>query len=323
VRIRTIKPALWDHERLGGCSDAARLLFIGLVSHADDEGRGRATLAFLKARIWAYADKTLAEVQSAIDELAAVVDRDGPLVLFYEVAGERYYSLPSWGRNQLISRKTPSKLPPPPKGLHELSMSPHVTLNELSMSPHVTLHEPSCPEGKGREGKGMDTLVPRPSDVARPLPEAIVSDLHEAGKPVGALKSTGTAPDTTQAIYVDPRPVSGRSGAIQKRSDPPTLATEQLLEVWNEGRKAPCRITPAKVRRVAARLREGWTVEEMTTAIRNLRKSAWHQGQNDRGWTADFDFLFRSSEHIEKWLNHRQNGRLVIEKREDYGPPKL
>ena len=37
ARIRTIKPSLWDSEKIGRLQDFARLTFIGLISIADDE----------------------------------------------------------------------------------------------------------------------------------------------------------------------------------------------------------------------------------------------------------------------------------------------
>ena len=37
-----IDPNFWTDEKLGECSIQERLLFMGLISNADDEGYGRA-----------------------------------------------------------------------------------------------------------------------------------------------------------------------------------------------------------------------------------------------------------------------------------------
>ena len=46
-----------------------------------------------------------------------------------------------------------------------------------------------------------------------------------------------------------------------------------------------------------------FTLEEILKALDNLSKSEFHQGDNDRGWKADPDFLIRNDEQIDKWLN--------------------
>ena len=38
MRIRTLKPEFWSHPVISRQSDAAKLLAIGLLNYADDEG---------------------------------------------------------------------------------------------------------------------------------------------------------------------------------------------------------------------------------------------------------------------------------------------
>ena len=38
----------------------------------------------------------------------------------------------------------------------------------------------------------------------------------------------------------------------------------------------------------------------LAKAIENTSKSEFHQGDNDRGWTADLDYITRSYENVEK-----------------------
>lgn len=109
-RIRSIKPTLWDSETLGKCSMLARLTFIGMISLADDEGRGRAGARFLLGRIHTWAtDVQEPALESALTELGT-----SGCAIFYEIEGVRYYYLPGWKGNQLINRPSPSILPPPP-----------------------------------------------------------------------------------------------------------------------------------------------------------------------------------------------------------------
>lgn len=46
-----------------------------------------------------------------------------------------------------------------------------------------------------------------------------------------------------------------------------------------------------------------YSLEQILQATRHLASSPFHQGKNDRGWKADPDFLIRSDEQIDKWLN--------------------
>lgn len=111
-RIRSIKPILWDSESLGRCSVLARLTFLGMISMADDDGRGRADVRYLLGRIHTYAnDVTEGQLQAAVEELRA-----SRCVVLYAAGPAHYYYLPGWRGNQLINRPTPSVLPPPPVG---------------------------------------------------------------------------------------------------------------------------------------------------------------------------------------------------------------
>lgn len=112
-RIRTIKPELWESEKLGRLSVLARLSFVGLISLADDEGRGRGDPAFLFARLHAYApDVGPKDMRKALDEIAGV-----GLAAFYQAAGCSYYAIPTWADNQKIDKPSTSKLPAPSTGV--------------------------------------------------------------------------------------------------------------------------------------------------------------------------------------------------------------
>ena len=83
ARIRSVKPDIWDSEKLGRKSILARLNFKGLISLADDEGRGRGNLEYLRGRLHAYAkDVNEKKFAEAIQEL----DSDN-MAIFYEIDG--------------------------------------------------------------------------------------------------------------------------------------------------------------------------------------------------------------------------------------------
>jgi hypothetical protein len=109
-RIRSIKPEMWDDEAIGDVSREARLLFIGLISQADDDGRLPASPRWLISKLYPYDDLTAGEVENWLAEL----DRAG-LILSYAHAGRPYAAIRTWDRHQSIDKRyhRPSKLPGP------------------------------------------------------------------------------------------------------------------------------------------------------------------------------------------------------------------
>jgi len=79
-------------------------------------------------------------------------------------------------------------------------------------------------------------------------------------------------------------------------------STEELVEYFNQKFGKSYRVTRDRLKKVSSRLAT-YSIEECKKAIDNLRSSKFHNGENDRGWVADFDFLFRSDEQIDKFLN--------------------
>ncbi len=115
ARIRTIKPSFWAHEQLGKMSPMARLTFLGLVSMADDDGRGRSHPEYLWGQLHPGQHPNVRRLwPGVLSELAQVQDDRGNLVYFYSVAGAAYYWIPGFKRQQRIDKPQPSALPPHP-----------------------------------------------------------------------------------------------------------------------------------------------------------------------------------------------------------------
>lgn len=104
-----LDPCLWDDPDVGSLKMPARLLFIGLISLADDEGRGVADPRQLKKQIFGFDDCTSIDVDIWLKELSTQVKN----VLLYEKDGKQYYFLANWERYQKISHPSPSRIPAP------------------------------------------------------------------------------------------------------------------------------------------------------------------------------------------------------------------
>lgn len=107
ARKRMVDPNIWQSEDFGKLSNLAKIVFIGLFSLADDEGRGRANPMYLKSNLFPYnEDMRSADIEKALLEISSNMS-----VIFYSCDGSSYYSLLSWYTFQKIEKPTNSKLP--------------------------------------------------------------------------------------------------------------------------------------------------------------------------------------------------------------------
>lgn len=110
ARKRMLSPDIWESESFSLLSDQAKIVFIGLISLADDDGRGKANPAFIKSTLFPYDEKRrVADVKSALSEIARCMSTQ-----FYSVDGNDYYFMKNWKKWQKIDKPSKSKLPAPP-----------------------------------------------------------------------------------------------------------------------------------------------------------------------------------------------------------------
>jgi len=110
ARIRTLKPDFWAHHKVAKLSRDARLLFVGLLSEADDEGRLVRSPKRLAGFLYPHDDGVEApEVDGWLWELERC-----RLVQSYEVEGVWFIHVPGFTKHQRVSHPSDSRLPPPP-----------------------------------------------------------------------------------------------------------------------------------------------------------------------------------------------------------------
>lgn len=108
-RIREVKPEFFLDEQLAEVGHAARLLFIGLWSLCDREGRLEDRPARIKAQVFPYGCE---DCEALLRELA---EHPGRFILRYEADGRRYIEVRTFKRHQRPHPKeTASKIPAPP-----------------------------------------------------------------------------------------------------------------------------------------------------------------------------------------------------------------
>lgn len=112
ARKRMIDPSFWEDPTIGSLSIPARLLFIGMMSHADDEGRLEVEPRYIRRAVFGFdEDVPTGVVVAFLDEIRTTCRG----VRFYEVDGRALASFTNWKRYQYIQKPQASKLPPPPE----------------------------------------------------------------------------------------------------------------------------------------------------------------------------------------------------------------
>lgn len=142
MRIRTIKPEFWKHPIIARLPDDTKLMAIGLLNLADDEGYFHAVPQIIRAEIFPFSDSSV-RVHGMITELS---DADYVEVRNHPKQGEIGHII-NFLEHQVVNRPRPSKL------LKYFTESKSVT-------DHGSITEPSRPEGKGRERKGKEVYTP-------------------------------------------------------------------------------------------------------------------------------------------------------------------
>lgn len=146
ARKRMIDPSFWTDEKLGTCEPLARLLFAGLISQADDEGRLPGHPALIRSQIFPY------DISISIEMIVGWLEQleSKKMIIRYEIDGQSYIAIRNFLKYQMINRPTPSKIPAPPddsmsdktirsnesKKCDEDSLNTHEQLNEDSLNTH-------------------------------------------------------------------------------------------------------------------------------------------------------------------------------------------
>ena len=125
ARKRTLDPGIWTSDQFIGLTHRQRLMFIGLISNADDEGRLRGENKKIKALIFPGDHIPISQIENDLQFLTFK-----KLIHRWQTEGEIYIELPTWHKYQKLNFKTESHLPSFKKGTDEI-----LTKDFVSVSP--------------------------------------------------------------------------------------------------------------------------------------------------------------------------------------------
>lgn len=183
-------------------SHSARLLFIGLITQADDAGRGTADVRRIKAAIFGGDDVTSVSVHGWLNECAA----QKLITLYATESHGDLYELPTWHLHQRINRPSPSNYPPPPD-----SEGAHGAFSERSLSTHWGSDGKEGSEGEeGSLGSdGSERIREAASTPARGTPSApdsatpISEDWQPSERNLEWLASTGLTAEQQREVIAE------------------------------------------------------------------------------------------------------------------------
>ncbi len=137
ARIRSIKPEFFTNDEIALLDPLTRLLFIGLWTQADRDGRMVDRPRRLKAVLMPYDE---CDIDAMLDALCA-----SGHIMRYELAGQRYIQVLNFRKHQ----------------------SPHLKENPSTI-PAPDLHGASPQEGRGEEWKGRESTREADSSTDKP-----------------------------------------------------------------------------------------------------------------------------------------------------------
>lgn len=113
-----MKPEIWEDEAIGRLGPWERLLFIGLITMADDEGRLRVLPSAIVGHVFPYDDVSPRKLLAWVDALEKF-----ELVRLYGHDGTNYCQIKGWSKHQKVNRPQVSTIP-------AFSLNGHGSLHE-------------------------------------------------------------------------------------------------------------------------------------------------------------------------------------------------
>lgn len=311
ARIRSYNPEMWTNEQLVNCSLAARLLWLGIQSFADDAGVLPARAMTLKMQIFPGDAMTPSDVTEMLQEL----EGQGLIVTYTAQDGQRYLQVQEWHKLQKIDK--PSYKHPVPAAatqirekninaetqkqagnhtFHQKSgydlPSSSVVVAEHSANSSRTLgeHSPSSTPRSGGEWKGMERKGGECESAHTPAHEAESSTMEvlPSGSDAGSPPEWGAAPPSWMEVAQE---------MIQYfTADPGGIAQWEMMEVGAGGRADPAKVCVAWAGKASPLQLQNWATQVGKLATWVQRQAV--SDRNDRLKTEKIDKHAANNGHL-------------------------
>jgi hypothetical protein len=106
---RMIDSAMWSNENFAALPVMARLLQVGIINMADDQGRVKAFPAYLRSQVFPYDDVSIDDIRKWLTLIA-----NNGTIAIYQADGKDYIQLLNWWEYQSLQYPAPSEYPAQP-----------------------------------------------------------------------------------------------------------------------------------------------------------------------------------------------------------------
>ncbi len=157
---RMLDSTILQNEKFASMPVMARMLVVGMVVTADDQGRGKAHPVFLRSQIFPYEDVPQVDIEQWL-ALAA----KNETVLIYSVDGKDYYQFVNWWTYQSHQYAMPSQFPKPPGWSDRIRKS--ITKGHIVTCNWITsdgTHSPDTCDEQGKLIQVSDQVVKQVND---------------------------------------------------------------------------------------------------------------------------------------------------------------
>ena len=224
ARARNIKPGFFDDEQLAETGPYGMLVFAGLWTLADREGRLEDRPRRIQARILPYFNEDVEPLMRALAERGFIIR--------YEVDGQRYIQVTNFCRHQTPHVKEAASTIPAPC-LH------HTSTVQTDETPHETV---------APDKHGANTVLAPPDSLNR-IPDSLIADTGFSESITGAPAALEKEPYTAdfETFWRGYGPTDGpkrpaftawkRLGAKDRAAAMAALPTWHASRKWREGFK--------------------------------------------------------------------------------------
>jgi len=187
---RMIDSSMWSNENFAALPSMARLLQIGMINHADDQGRVKANPMFLSKEVFPYDRVTPTNVTKWLEQIAI----NGTIIL-YSVEGKQYAQLTKWWEYQSLQYAAPSDYPAPPEWkdrIRRTATKGFIATHNWTLTNGVTVDD-TCDE----RGKLLPPKPPEKPFLSNPKPPGINGESPPRQSPED---SPGSPPEPTNKL---------------------------------------------------------------------------------------------------------------------------
>lgn len=225
ARIRTIKPEFWGDEKLAPLSPTTRLVFLGLISMADDRGRLLDSIKRIDAFIFPDTSETS---RGSVDELVGI----GRIRRGITGSGQRILEIVNWRHQKIEKPNYAAALPDITQEVTSLSVTRRGNVDDESPTDRGDVGDGSTinylrSTTNDQGSKGRKTAAPRPEKKFPDFPAEARQELHAYW-----LEKVGAVNFAVLAATIGPFWKTDNAPAVR-------LAVRDYCGLVTKGRSAP------------------------------------------------------------------------------------